>query len=141
VEERTDAADHGYAFLHQYLQLAAEADAEGRPNYKLRNVYGGFTGSSKLAGQSRDMNYLDIHHQAPFLCRMKWHSFQHTLKVLDDGGALNPRLWSCWTDEAFIGRMCKAAKGVHPATVGLRVLQRWILEFVSYKDSSRRRRQ
>lgn len=66
--------------------------------------------------------------------RLKWHAFHHTLASLDAGCTLNPRLWSCWLDEAFVGRMCRAARGVHPQTVGRRCLQRWSLEMIAYHD-------
>jgi len=36
LEERAEAADAGYAFLHGYFALAASAAAQKRPNYKLR---------------------------------------------------------------------------------------------------------
>jgi hypothetical protein len=35
-QERRAAVNGGYAFLHIYVSLAAEAMAVGRPNYKLR---------------------------------------------------------------------------------------------------------
>ena len=67
-EERADAVDHGYLFLHQYFQLASEADASGRPNYKLRQ------GRAVLLFRFASLEpsfatffYFELHHQTLFL--------------------------------------------------------------------------
>ena len=60
--------------------------------------------------------------------RPKWHSLHHVLYDIDSGTRINPRLLSNWNNEAFVGRVAKMSKGLHPATMGLRSLQRWLLE-------------
>ena len=48
------------------------------------------------------------------------------------GSLLNPRVCSCFNEESFIGSMCQIAKGtVHGSTVGLRTIQRWMLQLNS----------
>ena len=64
-----------------------------------------------------------------FKMRPKHHIFHHHLVFrLRSGGRLNPRVVSCWLDEDFIGKVCAVARSVHPATLGLRTLQRHQLE-------------
>lgn len=60
--------------------------------------------------------------------RPKWHSLHHVLHDLASGSRINPRLFANWNNEAFVGRVAKTSRGTHPATTGLRVLQRWLLE-------------
>jgi len=59
--------------------------------------------------------------------RLKWHIFQHLLCELDKGMLINPRIFSCWLDESYVGHMARIARGVHPTHVGCRVLQRWLI--------------
>ena len=70
--------------------------------------------------------------------RPKWHELHHMLHDIERGSRVNPRLLANWHNEAYIGRLTKTSRGTHPATVGLRVLQRWQIELKLYycKDIS-----
>ena len=62
--------------------------------------------------------------------RPKLHSFHcETLCRLKSGSRLNPRFYSCWLDEDFVGRTCSMGKrAVHTQTLAKRVLQRCLLQ-------------
>jgi hypothetical protein len=40
--------------------------------------------------------------------------------------SMNIRFWSCWSDEDYIGKICKLARGTHPRTIAQRTLDRWL---------------
>ena len=62
--------------------------------------------------------------------RPKWHQLHHSLHNLAEGSRINPRLFANWNNETFIGRLTKTSSKTHPATTGLRSLQRWLLELL-----------
>ena len=66
--------------------------------------------------------------QSLFLARPKMHRFQClTLRRLQSGSRLNPRVMSCFLDESFIGPIAKLTRVCHESTVGEQTLLRWQL--------------
>ena len=61
--------------------------------------------------------------------RPKFHSFFcEIVNRTRSGSKLNPRCVGCNNEEDFVGKICGVIKGaVHPASLGRRVLQRFVL--------------
>ena len=61
--------------------------------------------------------------------RPKYHSFFcEILSRTRSGSKLNPRYVGCNNEEDFVGKICGVLKGaVHPASLGRRVLERFLL--------------
>lgn len=62
--------------------------------------------------------------------RPKFHSLHcETILRMASGSRANPRYFSCWLDEDYIGRMCNLGKAAssHPTTMSRRVMERMML--------------
>ena len=61
--------------------------------------------------------------------RPKCHSFHcETVLRIKGGSRANPRFFSCFNDEDFVGRSCSVGKqSVHPVTLAKRVLERLLM--------------
>jgi hypothetical protein len=57
--------------------------------------------------------------------RPKCHALAHLL-LRSSYSSMNIRFWSCWSDEDYIGKICKLARGTHPRTIAQRTLDRWL---------------
>ena len=75
-----------------------------------------------------------------FKVRPRLHQFVcEIIPKLRAGSRLNPKYTACFADESFIGRMCAIGKSnVHPSTMGLRLLQRTLMQLNSHIVSARR---
>ena len=60
--------------------------------------------------------------------RPKFHELHHILHDLDEGSRINPRLLANWANETSVARLTNTSKSTHPASVGRRVLERWLVE-------------
>jgi hypothetical protein len=86
------------------------------------------------AGTAYLTNYVTLANKAASMAKPRYklkpklHSFQHQHVENLKTSAFNPRYASCWGDEDMIGRLATCSRGTHPNTVGLRVLQRFVLE-------------
>ena len=61
--------------------------------------------------------------------RPKCHSFHcETVLRIQGGSRANPRFFSCFNDEDYVGRTCSVGKqSVHPLTLAKRVLERLLM--------------
>ena len=100
--ERQCAAQSGLIFSQAHVALARRALLSGRPRYKVRPRF------------------------HSFLCEV-------VCKLLH-GSTMNPKFTACWGDESYIGAVCQIGKcrAVHTSTIGLRLLQRLMLNLNSY---------
>jgi hypothetical protein len=79
-------------------------------------------------------DYLRLYNSLAHMCvqasvrrwkvRPKCHVLAHIL-LRSGFSRMNPRFWSCWADEDYIGKVCKLARATHPAAVARRTLDRW----------------
>lgn len=92
-------------------------------NSQAGNVY--LLGMGKLA---------DIYHSYQlFPLRPKMHKTQcGILQRLANGSRINPKLFSCFADESFVGRISKASRMSHPSQVAKTTLARYVLWLASY---------
>ena len=61
-----------------------------------------------------------------WLLRPKLHTVAEIIYKLEVVSYMNPKFSSCFMDEDFVGWACRLAKSLHPETVGLRSLQRYL---------------
>ena len=101
--ERQCAAQSGLIFSQAHVALARRARLSGRPRYKVRPRF------------------------HSFLCEV-------VCKLLVYMEAPNSKFTACWGDESYIGAVCQIGKcrAVHTSTIGLRLLQRLMLNLNSY---------
>ena len=69
-------------------------------------------------------------HRPRWKVRARMHSFLcECLCKLANGSKMNPKHFSCWSDEDYIGQSCAIgkARSIHATTIGLRLLQRLCL--------------
>ena len=69
-------------------------------------------------------------HRPRWKVRPRMHSFLcECLCKLANGSKMNPKHFSCWSDEDYIGQSCAIgkARSIHATTIGLRLLQRLCL--------------
>ena len=95
--EAEKAAACGSLFLELHVFLARQALLAGRPRFKVRP---------------------------------RLHSFAcETIAKMQSGSRLNPKFTATWSDESFIGQICGLGKSqaIHVASMGLRLLQRVVL--------------
>jgi hypothetical protein len=93
--------------------------------------------SAEAAAEYRDAGfaYLRLYNSLAHSCvqagvrrwkvRPKCHVLAHIF-LRTEFSRMNPRFWSCWSDEDYIGKVCKLARATHSGTVARRTLDRWL---------------
>ena len=64
----------------------------------------------------------------------KLHLFQHLCEHQSYYWRLNPRYWWCYSDEDLVGQLITVAESLHPRTMAVNTLMKWLHLFFDDSD-------